>query len=752
VILRYAVSAREYVEAQYAFRTRMAKGRRLFRNLYGLACIVALLGVNSLPSKSRFLAGLLFALAVALILERAALWRLRVSANYQHSPALKQSIELQIEESNLCKKSAAGKEEIRWANIQACHEDKNVFVLWMGLEELLIIPKRAFSPGDLFRFKQLREKELIVRSTRPNPDAMLLRFVVGWGIAAAALVVLFLGKLDNFLAQLPGSRRNTTPYSYQNQQSEKEQPATAAELRGVGTVYLVPFGNVKSIPLTAVTRNLKALYGLDLHALPTISPPAWAWSATRKEFVAEDLVSAMKIAYPRLAADPEAILIGLTDDDMYIQALSWRYAFSFRDEERFAVISTARLSQSDDDGKAISSEQFQKRIMKVLIRDIGVLHYRLQPSSQFQSVLYRQIDESSELDEIGDDYLESDLRVRADLHVEEGDPCFIVRHYTAPERTSPAMGTVSGCSGYYKEPNLETVQVDLRYGLLLDQRTDFLSSEAFPLELTRVLRTQDPRPRAFGIGGNHNLNVFLVGDKWPFTWIDLILEHGGRSHFRRGNWGFGYWDARFVNSDKIRNQFSGSTIEWAWPGWKLRTGGITYHFPDSYGAIRPEQRGPIGIERYDGAKIGLSRNTAGELLSARSSSGSQLDFGYDGNYRITQITQKGSGQFLYSYDSGGHLKQVVDSDQGITGYDYDAVGHISRISQDGKTICTLEYDSADRVRSEKLGDGRTYQFEYVHSRPGGAAGVNIYDSAGPFRRIEFFGTEYTLDVRGQIAK
>lgn len=730
----------------------MAKSRLLFRNLYGCACIVALLGVNSLLSRSHFLGVFLFALAAALILERAVLWRLRVSANYQVSPALQQSIELQIEESNLWKKSAVGNEEIRWANIQACYESKNVFVLQLSVEEPLIIPKRAFSPGDLFRFKQLREKELIVRTTRPNPDAMLLRFVVGWGIVSAAFVALFIGKLDNFLTQLPGSRRNTIPYSYQDRRSEKPQPATASELRGFGTVYLVPFGNVKSIPLTAVTQNLEKHYGLDLHVLPTISSPAWAWSATRKEFAAEDLVSAMKIAYPKLAADPEAILIGLTDDDMYIQALSWRYAFSFRDEERFAVISTARLSQSDDGGKAISSQQFQKRIMKVLIRDIGVLHYRLPLSNQFQSVLYRQIDELSELDEIGDDYLESDTRVRADLHVEDGDPCFIVRHYTTPERTTPAIGTVSGCSGYYKEPNLETVQVDLRYGLLLDQRTDFLSSEAFPLELTRVLRTQDSRSRAFGIGGDHNLNVFLVGDKWPFTWIDLILEHGGRSHFRRGNWGFGYWDSRFINSDKIRNQFTGSTIEWAWPGWKLRTGSLTYHFPDSNSASRPEQGGLIGIERYDGAKTYINRNQAGELLSARSSSGNQLDFGYDRNHRITQVAQKGGGQFLYSYDAGGHLKQVVDSNKRITDYDYDAAGHITGISQDRKTICTLEYDSEDRVRSEKLSDGRTYQFEYVHAGPGGASGVDIYDSAGPFRRIEFFGTEYTLDVRGQIAK
>ena len=74
------------------------------------------------------------------------------------------------------------------------------------------------------------------------------------------------------------------------------------------------------------------------------------------------------------------------------------------------------------------------------------------------------------------------LRVRAPLHVEKDDPCFIVRHYFAAERERPGFGAVSGCSGFYKELGLETVQIDLRYGLLLDQRTDFLIPGTIPLD------------------------------------------------------------------------------------------------------------------------------------------------------------------------------------------------------------------------------------------------------------------------------
>lgn len=136
-----------------------------------------------------------------------------------------------------------------------------------------------------------------------------------------------------------------------------------------------------------------------------------------------------------------------------------------------------------------------------------------------------------------------------------------MRHYSNPERDRPIIGTVSPCSGYYKELNLETTQIDLRYGLLLDQRTDFSTADRNPLELTRVLRTQDVRSRAFGVGGTHSLNIFLTGDTWPFTEMDLVLGHGGRSHFQRSNWGFGYWDARYKSRDAAKTEFSGATID-----------------------------------------------------------------------------------------------------------------------------------------------------------------------------------------------
>jgi YD repeat-containing protein len=697
------------------------------------------------------LGNLLFVVAAGLLLERAVLWRVRAAARYRDDSALREPISLRIEESSLLRTSPAGTEEIRWANILACHETDKVFLLQLGVADFLTIPKRAFAPGDLSRFKELRQKELIVQTTRQNSDILLLKFAVSWALIALTALSLFIGYVHNFLTQMPGARRAAIASRINTTVAQKSPPATVEELSGRGTVYLVPLGNVRNVSLQTLTEDLRRKFGLELRQLPSIPPPAWAWNTARHQLAAEDLITAMKLAYPKLADDPAAILIGFTDEDMYIQALKWNYSFSFRNEERFAVISTAHLSENDedDDKKPASPETLRKRAFKVLIRDVGFLYYHLQPSSDYRSVLYGTIDDISELDDIGNDYLQNDALVRAELHVEGGDPCFILRHYSDPERDRPIVGTVASCSGYYAEPNLETTQIDLRYGLLLDQRTDFSTADRNPLEFTRVLRTQDARSRAFGVGGSHSLNIFLTGDKWPFTHMDLVLGHGGRAHFQRSNWGFGYWDARYQSRDALKSEFSNATIDWAWPGWKLRNGGITYWFPDGAGAVRPEQTALAGIQRYDGTRVILDRDPAGNLIVARSPTGKDLVFKYDRDNRVVEASQKSGGRFLYSYDSTGHLAKVTDTDQRITEYGYDGAGRMNRITQNGKTICTLEYDIADRVTAETLADGRTYSFRYSLSNRGAVSAIHISDSAGPPRQVQIFGADYTLDVRAR---
>ena len=103
-----------------------------------------------------------------------------------------------------------------------------------------------------------------------------------------------------------------------------------------------------------------------------------------------------------------------------------------------------------------------------------------------------------------------------------------VRHYLSSEKQHPDAVSLGGCSSTHGQTDLEALNLDLSDQLVLSRRTDFYMPGKLPLELSRVIRTNDARPRAYGVGGNHSLNIFPVGNRWPFTWIDLILEDGGR--------------------------------------------------------------------------------------------------------------------------------------------------------------------------------------------------------------------------------
>jgi YD repeat-containing protein len=320
-----------------------------------------------------------------------------------------------------------------------------------------------------------------------------------------------------------------------------------------------------------------------------------------------------------------------------------------------------------------------------------------------------------------------------------------VRQYTEAERAHPQSAALRSCSGSYKELNLETIQVDLRYGLLLDQRTDFLIGDKFPLELTRVVRTQDERSRAFGVGGSHSLNLFLVGDKWPFTTMDLVLPDGGRAHFKRANWGFGYWDARYQNRDANWSKFAYSKISWAWPGWKLEKGIDVYQFPDRPDATRPEQTALVSIQHGKIADLVLAREANGNIRRAVSGT-NELVFSNDENGRVRKIQEHDQplNQFQYEYEPGGHLSRVTDPRGNITEYGYDR-SHLVSIKENNTVVSTFEYDSSDRVRKEML-DGRVYEFRYQSGFRGQVGTVTILDSAGPTRVVRITGNEYSLDT------
>ena len=120
--------------------------------------------------------------------------------------------------------------------------------------------------------------------------------------------------------------------------------------------------------------------------------------AERDQLVAERLLDAIA-ATDVVAADPEAVVIGLTDADMYIAAQDWRYAYGLRSGGTLAIVSTARM----DDGFA-TEERRNQRLRKMVTKNLGILYFGLGVSDDPRSVLYRDILGPDDLDYASEDF------------------------------------------------------------------------------------------------------------------------------------------------------------------------------------------------------------------------------------------------------------------------------------------------------------------------------------------------------------
>ena len=111
----------------------------------------------------------------------------------------------------------------------------------------------------------------------------------------------------------------------------------------------------------------------------------------------------LKRRLPTLAGDPRAIVIGLTTYDLYIRAYSWQWAFAFRQDNRLAVVSIARMDPTNW-GEPPNPDRLRTRLRKMVSKNLGIMYYGLPESSSRSSVLYGPILGLDDLDSIGETF------------------------------------------------------------------------------------------------------------------------------------------------------------------------------------------------------------------------------------------------------------------------------------------------------------------------------------------------------------
>ena len=157
------------------------------------------------------------------------------------------------------------------------------------------------------------------------------------------------------LARIYLSLHNKPAALEQYEALRKLNPNVAAELfadtrlsepreRGKEKLYFVPLGNFSAASLTKLVNFCKQKTGINASVTQAVPFALSTIDKRRQQIIAEDAIELVKFRLPDLAADPNAVVIGLTDEDMYMRQGDWQYAFSYRTAGRFAVVSSARMN------------------------------------------------------------------------------------------------------------------------------------------------------------------------------------------------------------------------------------------------------------------------------------------------------------------------------------------------------------------------------------------------------------------------
>ena len=173
--------------------------------------------------------------------------------------------------------------------------------------------------------------------------------------------------------------------------------------RGNEKLYLVPLNHFSTESLNRLVTYYKQKTGIEAITAQPLPLRLAAIDNRRQQLVAEDIIELMKRSYPKLLADPNAILIGLTDEDMYIRGKSWQFAFSYRTQGRFAVVSSARMNPVNF-GAPANDDLLDCRMRKMVLKNIGMLYYQLPGNHDPKSVLYSGVMELKDLDNMGEDF------------------------------------------------------------------------------------------------------------------------------------------------------------------------------------------------------------------------------------------------------------------------------------------------------------------------------------------------------------
>jgi hypothetical protein len=177
---------------------------------------------------------------------------------------------------------------------------------------------------------------------------------------------------------------------------EPRSPVPSAALTTSGTVELVPIDDFPTETAESIAQHFRQRFGTPIRVEHPITAPRELFDNAAGQLNAHAMGAFL--ANPDAELNERRIVIGLSQADMYIPNYGWRYAFSYRYEDRVAVVSNARMRHGCLDIVEADESLQLARLRKMVGKNIALLYYRLPFREDPRSMRYRNVGGPQELD------------------------------------------------------------------------------------------------------------------------------------------------------------------------------------------------------------------------------------------------------------------------------------------------------------------------------------------------------------------
>jgi YD repeat-containing protein len=564
-------------------------------------------------------------------------------------------------------------------------------------------------------------------------------------LAASMVIMALLGLATYYLVNnsefMQAFRAATNPNSQKYQIMQRERPVVHGsvvapdQLESHGKLYFVGMGR-QAFPVESLAAYYGDKFKIDVSVLPAIPIAGDAYDASRKQYVAEEMILQMKLAHPSIVRATDAVIIILTDEDVYPKSLGWKFTPSFRMDGRFAVISSRRNDPVyQKTGAAIQPQTQLAGMKRSLTKYIAMLYFHLPISSDPTSVMFQPLDTSAG----GDDLYESDLHPEESANGLRGSgwPCLFYSYSYETHVIKQLSPFVQDCE-YWRQPasvHEEIFETQLGTGEFFQFSMDFQLDSAPPIEFRRTYRSQYVPSQALGRGANDNYNAWLYSDGVDkLSFIDIIDHNGDRERLVRASPGKGF------SPDVVfeRNEDEGELLDKARLTWEVNHFKLQFH-DGAWSTFLPCSDGRCywsGYQDSTGHALRFERDLSLNLHRLTASDGQGVEFTSDSQYRLTSGKDTRGEQVSYSYDAQGRLARVTHADGQVTSYSYDGehrLTSVSVISAPGASpvqILANEYDSDGHVSRQTLPGGEVVLLEYSKTLGKSRYDVKLTDPAG----------------------